>query len=780
MRKIILFNQTDNLYRYINQFATSNKETLIITPSPNYSDMLRSKLVAHHRGFKVITVAKFIRDELKALFDDEILGNFKGKSELLLELSSVFKRMFPHEDYAFFEQSFTLLTDFRSFSLNADVLESILDNYPPKMKHAVLGMHQVLESLGYFDEHKSYFTLSERLRAGDLPIEYQAEKELIFYGFDFLAPSQVDLLKSYSIRSNVYIPVYESVYAKKSHLDWVEWVQCDESQKIDKPRELENLQVKTYPKNYLSKVLKKEISQIDEQTQLLLSQKKLNIETLVMSSIDHVHVKIPMEFMQEDVINVYEILKKKLKQRDLSELFIELSSKALKNEDFKQYKVISLFNDTYNEWLSIKGDDDILSEFNLKIFKEVVLLDLPRVSLLSTNTKNKIKLFDLQNIESIEEGKPLYFALASQFSNFKSSVTPYLEGVEKYLATIGPIRNSELEKQVILAKVRNILAYNKLTVLLEDGLVEEDIDISSLFNDESSHFEKANLDLEKKTQYPEYKKVDNFEFIPSATSLQTYIDCPRQFRLKYIEGFQRITTYTDKLNKLELGRIEHAVIEKFVKKHDRYNEDDLKSLIDYEITNSFRDKELKSASLSEVRVEVESLTRPIIEKLFKLIHTGKFKVDFEINLDDKNVKGSIDCVLRSDEEIFLLDFKRGEFSIPSKKDFLDFAKLQVWFYLNHFANPQDTPMTFGYVNLSQNDKSLLFSNYDNTSLLAELLETKQYQIEDFPGVMSEYKSFEIETTQRIQADRNFIPQARKTLICEYCEFANYCEKMERV
>ena len=779
MRKIILFNQTDNLYRYLNQFANSDKETLIITPSPNYSDMLRSKLVGHHSGFQVITVAKFIRDELKALFDEEILSNFKGKSELLLELSSVFKRMFPYEDYAFFEQSFTLLTDFRSFSLNPDVLESILDNYPEKMKHAVLGMHQVLEALGYFDEHKSYFTLSERLRAGDLPIEYNVERELIFYGFDFLAPSQVDLLKSYGIRSDVIVPVYESVYAKKSHLDWVEWLQCEEVENIDNAIEVSGLTVKTFPKNYLSKVLSHEISQIDDKVQLLLSQKKLNIETLVMSSIDTMQVKIPMEFLVEDVTYIYEKIKKLFISKDLNEVLQDLSQVAIKQGDFKKYKVISLFNDTYNEWLDIKGDEDKLSEFNLKIFKEVVLLDLPRVSLMATNTANKLDLIDLQSIESVQKEKPLYFALASQFSNFSSSVTPYLEGVEKYLSTIGPIRNSELEKQVLLAKVKNILSHNHLTVLLEDGLVEEDIDIASLFSEETTKTEKAVLDLIKKTQYPEYERVESFNFTPSATSLQTYVDCPRQFRLKYIEGYQSIITYNDKLNKLELGRIEHAIIEKFVKKYDRFDENSLKAMIDYEIKNTFNDKELKVSSLEEVRVEVESLTRPIIEKLFSLIHTGKFQVDFEINLDDKDVKGSIDCVLRSDEEIFLLDFKRGEFSIPTKKDFLNFEKLQIWFYLNHFANPNNTPMTFGYVNLSQNQKSLLFSTYDNTSLLAELLETKQYKIDEFPDVMKEYKSFEIETTQRVRADKVFIPNARKSQICEFCDFSNYCEKMEK-
>lgn len=780
MRKIVLFNQTDNLYQYINKFAHSSKKTLVVTPSPNYSDMLRSNLVGHNADFQVITIAKFIRDELKALFDDEILQNFKGKSELLMELSSVFKRMFPDEGYAFFEQSFTLLTDFRSFSLNSDVLESILDQYPSKMHKAVLGMHNVLESLGYFDEHKSYFTLSERLRAGDLPIEYDENREIIFYGFDFLAPSQVDLLKSFSIRSDVFIPVYENVYSKKSHLDWIEWLECDEVESIDKAQNVENLSIKSYPKNYLSKVLNEVVSQNESDLQVLLSTKKLSLESIVMTSVDSMSFKIPMEFMLEDVEAVYQDLSLNISKYDFSEKIIEMSSLALMDENFKRYKVLSLFNDTYKEWSAIKADDDVYGEYHLKIFKEVVLLDLPRVSAIGKNNNAKIKLVDFQNIESINKEVPLLFCFASDFSNFSSSVTPYLEGVEKYLSTIGPIRNSELEKQVLLAKVKNSLQHKNLQVFIEEGLIEEDVDIASLFHFEENDENKFNVENEKKTLYPEYNEVENFEFVPSATNLQTYIDCPRQFRLKYIEGLSSIISYPEKLNKLELGRIEHAIIEKFIKNNDRYDYDELMSMIYYEIKKEFGSKEISQTTLNEILVEVESLTSPIIQKLFSLIHTGKFKIDFEISLTDRDVRGSIDCVLHSDEEIFLSDFKRGEFSIPSKKDFENFEKIQIWFYLNHYANLNDTPMTFGYINLSQNEKSLLFSTYDNTSLLAELLEVKQYQVDEFKSVMKEYQQFESSLITSIKEEKVFPARARKSQLCDFCSFNQYCEKVEVV
>ena len=777
MRKIVLFNQTDNLYQYINNFAHSQKKTLIITPSPNYSDMLRTQLVGHSSQFQVITIAKFIRDELQSLFDEEILRNFKGKSELLLELSTVFKRMFPDEEYAFFEQSFTLLTDFRSFSLSSDVLESILDQYPTKMKKAVLGMHNVLEALGYFDEHKSYFTLSERLRAGDLPIEYDENREILFYGFDFLAPSQVDLLKAFSIRSDVYIPVYAKVYDKKSHLDWIEWLECEETEEIDESIELNKSNILTFPKNYLSKVLYEILGEGDGHIQLLLSNKKLTLENLVMAGVDRLSFKIPLEFMIEDVEAVYHELSKNISDYDFPDKIIEMSSNALKEENFKRYKVLSLFNNIFHEWNEIKSDTDEFGEYHLKILKEVVLLDLPRVSAIGKNNSSKIDLIDFQNIESIKNDRPLLFCLTSDFSNFKSSVTPYLEGVEKYLATIGPIRNSELEKQVLLAKVRNILLHENINVFIEEGLVEEDVDIAGLFDFEESDENKFSVGGIKKTKYPHYNQVENFEFVPSATSLQTYIDCPRQFRLKYIEGMSSVLTYPDRLNKLELGRIEHAIIEKYVTGKERYNNAELIAMIDYEIKKQFSSKQISEQILNEVRVEIESLTGPIIEKLFSLIHTGKFKIDFEIELSNPDVRGSIDCVLRSDEEIFLLDFKRGDFSIPTKKDFLDFEKIQIWFYLNHYANPNNTPMTFGYINLSQNEKSLIFSTYDNTSLLAELLETRQYQIEEFSNVMKEYKGVEENLIKQIEEDKYFKANARKAQTCDFCNFNLYCEKV---
>ena len=72
------------------------------------------------------------------------------------------------------------------------------------------------------DEHKSYFLLSEKLRSSNVPVDYPTERNLVFYGFDFLSASQVDLFKSLALRDDVHIPIYKTVFEKDNNISLIQ------------------------------------------------------------------------------------------------------------------------------------------------------------------------------------------------------------------------------------------------------------------------------------------------------------------------------------------------------------------------------------------------------------------------------------------------------------------------------------------------------------------------------------------------------------------------------
>lgn len=783
MRKIILFNQTDNLYQHFKSLKSDQYPTKIICPSPTHSDVLRSKLGGHSEDFQVITIASFVKDELIVLLDETILENFKGKAELKLLMASIFKRLMPEHSFDAFDLSFNLLTDLRSFSVNDDVLESVLDQYNSDIKRSVLGMHKVLEELGIFDEHKSYFTLAEKLRAGDLPIEYPIEKRLVFYGFDFLAPSQIDLLKAYAIRDEVLIPVFEEVYKSRTQMDWISWLGEDDLETIDENIELNQFDIGLFPKNYLSKVLSHSVK---DNVHVVLGEKSLSLDHLVQASVDKVSAKVKTEFLHEELNYYVNIFSEQdsWSHTDIKNVFKVETEKCLKNNKFTHLKVLQLINQAYTDFYELNDESIILDSFFMKILFEVVKLNLPRVNMLTDNKDAKINLYSLSEIEMVDFDKDVFLCVTSESNGLSSKVTPYIEGVEEYLANLGPLRSSDLEVKIAINKVKSFLNKGKVKILLENGFLKESLEWSSVllrngeaykdrdedfillpFTEGKSYFEWPNLDkpLEKITK--------------SASRLQTYIDCPKRYRFQYIEKLSPNYDFEDKLTKLELGNIEHNVIEAYVKKYSQYSIETHISVIKDEIKKVLHQRELAHLSQVEVENEVIALTAPCIENLCKIKSLGIYDIRFEVNLtefSDANISGRIDCLITSEDQTLILDFKRGSGSIPSKTDVADFSKIQLWFYLNH--TPLKESITYGYINLSELEKSQVYALDPNKNIIAETFGIKVHESKAFEDALKAYQVFEVSLEKQILSDITFAPKPRNDQACMFCDLKTVCSK----
>jgi hypothetical protein len=778
MRKIILFNQTDNLYQHFKSLKSDQYTTKIICPSPVHSDVLRSKLGSHSADFQVLTIAKFVKDELVELLDEEILQNFKGKAELKLLMASIYKRLMPEHNYDAFDLSFNLLTDLRSFSVNEDVLESILDQYNLDIKKSVLGMHKVLEQLAVFDEHKSYFTLAEKLRAGDLPIDYPVEKRVVFYGFDFLAPSQVDLLKAYAIRDEVLIPVFEEVYNAKTNMDWISWLGEDEVVTIDGPQDLKELDIALYPKNYLSKVLNYKIKGDSE---VVLGEKSLDIEHVLQSSVNKTSAKVKTDFLQEELNYYLNLFKEKeaWSQFEYESLLKSQTEECIKNEKFSHLKLIQLINQAFNDFKELHDEETLVDSFFLKIIFEVVELNLPRVNVITDNHQAKINLYSLSDIEMVDFSKDIYLCITSESNGLNSKVTPYIEGVEEYLANLGPLRSSDLEIKLATSKVKNFLLKGNIKILLESGFLKESLEWSSLIDYKEKEEDFILLPATKKSDYFEWPKLTHpLESLrKSASRLQTYIDCPKRYRFQYIEKLSPRYDYDEKLTKMELGNIEHNVIEAYVNKFDQYSYADHINVIQAEIKKILKNRELTHLSLVEVENEVITLTRTCIEYLCKIKSLGQYKIRFEVNLNEfseENISGRIDCLIIGEDETIILDFKRGSGSIPAKIEVAEFSKIQLWFYLHY--TPLLSKITYGYINLSEIDKSQVYSTETNQNIISEVFAIKVHEAKAFEETLEAYKKFELNLEEKILNDLTFLPNPRNDKACLFCDLSLVCSK----
>jgi RecB family exonuclease len=801
MINIQLFHSTDKLLDNLEHRFGGTDLVSIVTPNPNVADMARVKFAKCHENIETITIAKFLRDELGQLLSEDELSNFQGKSELNLLLGSLWKMGRAESSYELFKRSFQMLTDFRSFSMNEDVLKTVLEEYDEELGGAVFWFHKIMGQMEIIDEHRSYFLLAERLRLGDLPPLYKNNRTIVFWGFDFLTGSQIDLLNALAIRNEVYMPFPAKAYEKANNLDWIKWLEKSEAsvEHCDKPAdESRKIKVLTYPKNYLAKSLKSLNYHKDfegKSIDYILGAKNIKDDFVSELPFGDISYKIGVDlfcekadFVQNELKNII-YQKKTMPCSEVQLYLIKLSKDAIKEQDFRLIKVISVLIETINRWSELSENNETLGEFDFKIIFDSARLDLPRNSIFSTTEAKPKVLRTLKTIDKDTEADIELLCITSDHGPVKGSVVQYSENVEKFLASIGPVRRSELEFSILKSKIQEMITKETSYVLIENGLLEHDLGWSSIIPEVDS--EDIDFDIldERESLYafPVNETKNPLNSI-SASRLQTYIDCPRKYYFNYILKQNPRVELPSELNYLQLGLIEHSVIEKFITEHRMFDEEVLDKII-HETLNEFEEKGKLDAELKEeYRLEVKALCTEVVRELVVINNSIGFKITCEATLPSSEaieIKGSIDCLGENSNTIMILDFKRGGSSIPSQVGLKEFKKIQMWFYLERMKKNnkynEDTKLIWGYVNLSKLEESLIYcsdeSLIDNLKDLNLKMMSKVYFFDDeFSELLNEYSEYESENIKSIIEDTEYKCDPKEPLVCQYCNLSNICPR----
>lgn len=784
-------------------------EVLFITPSPFHADTLRSKLTnvasaGMGRSYDVITMSKYLKDQLIELIDEEVLKQFKGKSELMLYLSTAWKKVTQDYDIGLFRKAFNLLTDLRSFSLSLQVIETALEGYDEETQRAVSSFHQVMQLQGIIDEHQANYLLSERLRKGELPPNYAVNKVLVFWGFDFLSAVQVDLLKSLAIRNDVIVPIVNSVFEKSQTSDWIQWLCDHDSEVISLPHSDSPIKatIKEFPCNYLSKVLGQELRQHIE-TDIYIGTKNLEAVHAQEVNLNNHFFKVPFNLFADNLANLMNELQEKLRNEDqgikTTELLIWLTSKQdkyLAAKKFRQLKIVLQFKQNIIEWLALSDENDTFRLFDCYIFEEVMLLDLPRVSLIPYGHQHSGKIASLKELASLNLNKKNILCITSQYGPVKSTGGQYSEQVEKYLISIGPIRRSELEFEMLKHRLKELLQLESTTVLIEHGLIEHDIGWNSILGGCQSNTQQADIIHVSpiESEIVERVSVDHKRELKSisATRIQNYLDCPRKYFFNYVSNLSPRVQIPGVLDLLKMGEIEHAVIENYLNTYSEFNEDSLSAVIVKSMDKVIEENQLIISDKTKDMhaIEVRSLCTLVIKNLLQINDVLGLNLSFEHDIvieGRPRVTGSIDLLATNQDMQFVLDFKRSGGSIPSASKLIEFEKIQLWFYMQRLKElgilDLEKKIVFGYVNLSRPEESLILTNNETTRsiLIGSSLEVfgKVSMLkQDLATLLKDYETFEQEILAKIQGDSEYRPNPITAKVCTYCAISNVCQRGE--
>ncbi len=414
------------------------------------------------------------------------------------------------------------------------------------------------------------------------------------------------------------------------------------------------------------------------------------------------------------------------------------------------------------------------------------MLDLPRINFASIEKEFEMSLRSFREIEDVKN-KVVCFCLSSNYSGLAGGTSNYSENVEKYLGSIGPIRRGELEKEIIKSKLKEFVQDNQVTFIIENNLIEHNPSLNSLFS--LIEFDYLSKKISKKPREIKTVRFDfsNYQLTSlSASKLQQYYDCPRKFALNYIEKISPRYELPGKLSVLDLGRVEHLVIESYFKMRNDWDETAFIQLVEkicQTVTNE--DKAISQENFVEILAYTKKTIILLIEMKENLFFDYSFEKPFSLIEYETKLNGSIDLFATRENRRVILDFKRSNSSFTSLKMVKEFEQIQLWFYLSRLISDSKIDLNtdevcIGYIDLSNVENSTFFTNSEELgSDLKKLSGISKVQvIADFEDHALEFKEFESKLIGKLKEDRNFIPEPKNQKACMFCSIVEICPKGE--
>ncbi len=774
---------------------------LVMTPSPVEADKRRLKLNEWglSASFDVITSAKFLSSKIDSL--DEIKKKYKffKKSELLFHLGILYHQTHPAPTILNFENSYKWFSELRSFSVDFNVLSSVIDDLPEEIAQTIRIFQYYFESHNILDEHMAFHLLNNEFEN-----IFKDDEKIIFSDFINLTGVQVDLLKKIIEKGQVGIIVPDIFLYYKNNFDWIHWLQIEEPQS----REIlssGDIKVYHYEKGNLQNYL----------DDLFNSEKFKKVMFLTGDDQFQSHVlSLPKHFFKRSIDLFYDVIAicfkdfkswieiKKINQFEfLRQVETELNNiiKTKSNIDnlyYRKIKILQLVVAEINLLKELFSREIIMDQFILSLIEKIITLDVPRASLIPLIENEGSELFNLKEI-NFKGPSNNFIAFAEDFvSAVKNQDLPF--ALTQKLAILGPLKNKSLEMANFIYNLSDPLI-GETVILIPEDFKESSPYLNKLMDDPV--FLKAQ---KERLQGPEVKiqtrtNADPLDEIVLAnlklkkmghtiyglSAIKSYKECPRKYFFNYVLKFDKKVAIDNILSPIQLGELEHRTIGAFFTRYpDGFGGDDFQEilfrLVDDNI-RSFIDSNkllLSDADKFKALNEIYHYSKNAILFIQKIIESMSHpKLHFELPFthplfSGRSVNGRIDCVIECSNFAIVIDFKRSKGA--SKAEILNMADLQIGTYLLATTSLlHKTIEAFNYIILNDESSTLLRFQDSAQEITSEVKidVLKINQLDYYNNLKSELEKI----IDEIIRDDLFLP--RPTVdACLYCGLKSICKR----
>lgn len=795
---VIKYNSLESLLEL--KFSLDQHEKWkVVCPNPVLADAFREKLslVGHNVHVETTTISKYLSELLMHYFPEKKVYR---KSELFLMMATIWKMRFSSEDPSLFHQAFEILTDLRSFTLNKELIENILQQYHPVVAQAVKTFWLIMEDQEILDEHQAYHDLNEALLSPYDETIQEGLEGVIFLGFTHLSANQIEVFRSLGKTRGVLLPIPKPVLEKAQWTDWVKWVETQADEFLEDEAEVsapKAVELYSFPKGRGNSTLKKLLSQ--ESGHVLFFKKRISFKEALeaptrkhffrsdLNAFSHLLTMVRNEVEDEFLHRDRPIVEsEKIRQ------FLQEKLRNFRGNSFSDFKLLKVYQLVYKELLNyveFSETNENFGSFDFDILWQVIELNLPRNFNIPIQKETNFSLLSLNETQKIKKLDPVYFYIEGEHDLKGGGGANYPTEVQEILFSLGPMRRSSLDIEFHIFTLKEILGQERVKLVMESGMLAHDQTLNLLF-DGQELVEGQRSANENSFSKPIIKvDLSNYK-IPekiSASRLQTYIDCPRKYYFSYIEKLGEEPKRKESIDPRLLGEAEHEIVDLYLKRHKIFEKELHLKLVEEVSRDKFSEAVLSKKILKEeIQVELINYSQFLILEILKLKTVDPdLKWDFELPLDSDEAVGFIDLVITSPKfGTIILDMKRSGSSIPDPAHIKNFTSIQVLYYLKYYKADWSEYAAFGYINLSDLSQSLI--HVCNSDLELKLKEVDFLSLEtvsdlgrgnkDYIEFFEKFDESLKEIMTSFKNDCEFQPVPKDVSACAFCPGTLICDR----
>ena len=774
----------------VTQFVLSQTtKTRLIVPGPKEADILRSHFPREffERGIDPETMSSFIKKSLGRISSDLVV---KKKSILIQELSSVWNQKYNSEDELFF-QCFKYLTEFRGYTLDQNIFLELEGKLNSDVFEGVFFLWNYLEAAEIVDEQRAYSYIAENN-------ELLSDARFIFWGFSNVNSMQIDAFNELATCNEVFIPIHYKSCERIKRSDWPLWLfsmeTLVEAKNIYSELYLENkdlvkrinVPVVEFNKNRLGDALNGVNQEVKKQLYFPGADKSFWLKNETHFGEANFQESISIEETEvNEVLRVIEGVNNLGQAQECIENEIKKIFKK-KDKNYKKVRILSSLLFYINSWEETTGFSFEFSSLNRKVLKQVMSLDAPRLSIvvnkdISRSISNSYFDKDIMLSKLSRDG--ICIVYKKDFSPLKKGNVGHSSEVQAFLATLGPLLNNDFEYETCTAQLEEYLeSFTRKVMLVEGGLLDSDIDLKNLFDKFDIELEAPMADARSFVRPQKNSLSLDFNRPISSSSLQRYLDCPKNYYLHYGEKRRDYLDLRHTFLARYKGSLEHQIIENYSSEEKAFDEGLLWDLSREVISRDLSQKQvtLDLPDHKNLELEVIKFSENGIKFIIELTEAYEnSQVTLEKEIKNKSFFGAADLIVEGDDWFGVVDFKRSTFGVPSKKSVFEFEDIQVPAYAGNYHSISNKKLRFfGYFCLKEPFKSMMIASKEDKDILSSFQSTKfsfieESEINDF---LTREMEFESELVKSIHSDTSFASHPSNSSACSFCHYHLVCNR----